>query len=149
MLWQILNSLCETFQPDQAIKLFVDKHVDRLDEFSYGGDATRRVVKMHAILECTQKAKTMKLQLSAMLNMRMLVSTTSQREADRLELHLVYDLIERLSRSGESEVCCDGVMLARTASPSPPPSFPLPPLPKKLYTRAYVLGELCCTHVCA
>lgn len=71
----------------------------RLDELGYG-DATRQ--KMNDILNDGAKSKRLGLQLAAMLDMKILVSTTYELEGDRLELLLAYDRVERLRALGRS-----------------------------------------------
>ena len=57
------------------------------------------------------KAYKLKLELAAMLDMRVLVSTTYKLEGDRLELLLVHEYIEDLRRLGASlKAGGDGVL---------------------------------------
>lgn len=73
--------------------------IEQLNQKAYG-DATRR--KLSAIINCPDKSRQLALELAAVKDMSILVSTTYELEGDRLELLLVYDRIERLRAVGRS-----------------------------------------------
>lgn len=73
--------------------------LDQLDLYKYG-DATRR--KLRDVIDSPAKAKSLKLQLAAMLDMRPLVRTTYELEGDGLEMLLVYNRLEFLRELGKS-----------------------------------------------
>lgn len=70
-----------------------------MNELHYG-DALR--AQLNNILNSAADARTLHLQLAAMLDMRILVKTTYELEGDRLELLLVHDRIEHLRAIGRA-----------------------------------------------
>ena len=70
-----------------------------LDQLGYG-DTTRK--KLHALLDDVASYNKLRLQLAAMLDMKVLVKTTYELEGDRLELLLVYNRIEKLRELGRA-----------------------------------------------
>lgn len=73
--------------------------LQELDELQYG-DATRK--KLHDILDDPAERDRLRLQLAAMLDMRVLVQTTYELEGDRLEILLMHSRVERLRMLGDS-----------------------------------------------
>lgn len=71
--------------------------VSKMEELNYG-DSTRQ--KMSAMLSDTPTRDRLQLQLAAMLDTRLLVSTTYELEGDGLELLLVYERVQRLREVG-------------------------------------------------
>lgn len=71
----------------------------QLNERGYG-DATRR--KLNTILDDADQSGELALQLAAIKDLRIFVSTTYELEGDRLELLLVYDRVESLRALGRS-----------------------------------------------
>lgn len=70
-----------------------------MNELEYG-DALR--AHLNKMLDSDEDAKTLRLQLAAMLDMKILVQTTYELEGDRLEILLVFDRIERLRAIGRA-----------------------------------------------
>ena len=90
---------------EAGMKLLGD-FISTSEEREYG-DATTR--KLRAIYD--EKGDALRLELAAMLDMRILVTTTYELEGDRLELLLTYDRVEALRALGRSlKAGGDGVL---------------------------------------
>lgn len=79
--------------------------LEELNKREYG-DATR--AKLNSIAK--DKKEALSLELAALLDMRILVSTTYQLEGDRLEILLIYDKVQALRSLGRSiKARADGI----------------------------------------
>ena len=119
--------------------------ITTLEQRDYG-DATRR----HLRTIYNIKLDTLRLELAAMLDMRVLVRTTYALEGDRLEILLTFDRVEALRALGRSIASRADGILPNGLHPTPlSPTHLILPTPTRMRLHAHCLTRSCAPiHAC-